>query len=317
MIRTALSLLTWFAFLITAVALMARFVPVIDHTVLFISALSPYLLVVAGTPAVLLLLSRRSWWAISVALLLVAGAVFALLPRFVGFSSAAPDSIPIRVLTANLGKGAADPQALIAVARDRADLVVVQELTPESANGLIGLESEFRYQSVEARESAAGAGIWSRYPIIDPRRDSQYMLGILSATLRVPGAASDTSVLALHVVGPWPQPIDDWRREMAELPDTLRAAADIADPGAVIVAGDFNATIDMRPFRQLLEGGFRHAGEQSGAGLTPTFPADRTVPPVIGIDHILTYNSTASDVQTVRIPGSDHLGLIATIHVPG
>jgi endonuclease/exonuclease/phosphatase (EEP) superfamily protein YafD len=225
--------------------------------------------------------------------------VFALLPRFVGSSSAAPDSIPIRVLTANLGKGAADPQALIAVARDRADLVVVQELTPESADGLFGLESEFRYQAVEARESAAGSGIWSRYPIIDPRRDSQYLLGMLSATLRVPGAASDTSVLALHVVGPWPQPIDDWRREMAELPDTLRAAADIADPGAVIVAGDFNATIDMRPFRQLLEGGFRHAGEQSGAGLTPTFPADRSVPPLIGIDHILTFNSTA----TIHVPG--------------
>ena len=317
MIRTVLSLLTWFAFLIATLALVARFVPVIDHTVLFIAALSPYLLLGAGAPAVLLLLSRRSWWAISVALLLAAGAVFALLPRFVGSNRVAPESIPIRVLTANLWEGSADPQALIAIARDRADLVVVQELTPESANALSGLESEFPYRAVDARPRAAGAGIWSRYPISNSRRDSRYQLSRRSATLRVPGAAADISVLGAHVVGPWPQPIDDWRREISKLPETLRAAAEIADRGALIVAGDFNATIDMRPFRQLLRGGFRNAGEQSGAGLTPTYPANRSVPPLIGIDHILTYNGTASDFETVRIPGSDHLGVIATIHVPG
>ncbi len=55
---------------------------------------------------------------------------------------------------------------------------------------------------------------------------------------------------------------------------------------------------------------------QAGAGLTPTTPADASVPPSIGIDHILTFQSSAIDVRTVRKPGSDHLSLIATIHVP-
>ncbi|WP_442521722.1 hypothetical protein, partial [Salmonella enterica] len=55
--------------------------------------------------------------------------------------------------------------------------------------------------------------------------------------------------------------------------------------------------------------------DQSGAGLTPTYPAGRRVPPLLGIDHILTRNSSASGVHTVRIPGTDHLGLAATIHL--
>ena len=58
------------------------------------------------------------------------------------------------------------------------------------------------------------------------------------------------------------------------------------------------------------------AAEQSGAGLTPTFPANTSTPPLIGIDHILTFNSSANDAHAVRIPGSDHLGVSATVHLP-
>jgi endonuclease/exonuclease/phosphatase family metal-dependent hydrolase len=82
------------------------------------------------------------------------------------------------------------------------------------------------------------------------------------------------------------------------------------------VAGDFNATYDMEPFRRLLRNDFRDAGEQSGAGLAASYPADSSVPPLLGIDHVLTFNSQASDAHTVRIPGSDHLGLSATVHLP-
>jgi endonuclease/exonuclease/phosphatase (EEP) superfamily protein YafD len=83
----------------------------------------------------------------------------------------------------------------------------------------------------------------------------------------------------------------------------------------VIVAGDFNATVDMKPFRRLLHNGFRDAAEQSGAGLVATYPADSAIPPLIGIDHILTFNSTARDARSVRIPGSDHLGVMAYVDV--
>ncbi len=314
---TAIFLAAWFALLTAAVALGSTLVPVVNHTVLFIVSLSPYLMIGSAALALLLLLSQRSWWSIAVAVLLTGTATVTLLPRFVGSSRAEAESIPVRMLTANLWEGAADPTALVAAARAQADVVVLQELTPRLADGLASLESDFPYRAVDAQAGAAGAGIWSRYPIVDSGHDSGYVLGMLNATLRVPGAASDTLVLSAHVVGPWPWPIGDWRREMAKLPQTLRAAARTAGPGAVIVAGDFNATADMQPFRKLLRDGYRAASEQSGAGLTPTYPANRSVPPIAGIDHILTYNSTASDARTVRIPGSDHLGMAATIHIPG
>ena len=66
--------LAWIAFLIAAVALVARYMPVVNHTVLIIGALSPYLMSGAAVAAVLLLLDRR-WWSAALALLLLAAAV--------------------------------------------------------------------------------------------------------------------------------------------------------------------------------------------------------------------------------------------------
>ena len=51
--------------------------------------------------------------------------------------------------------------------------------------------------------------------------------------------------------------------------------------GAVIVAGDFNATPDIQNYRQLLAGGHADAVQQSGAGFDPTYPADRWYPPSV------------------------------------
>jgi endonuclease/exonuclease/phosphatase family metal-dependent hydrolase len=204
------------------------------------------------------------------------------------------------------------------LARDGADLLVVVELTPESASGLTqeGLDVGFPYRVVDAQPFAAGVAIWSRYPVVRSSRIGGYQLGVVSAVIRAPQAADEAVVLAAHLTGPWPQPIDGWRQDIAEFSNTLNRIAAEAGEGAAIVAGDFNASMDMQPFRRLLENGFRDAAEQSGAGFTPTYPADSAAPPLIGIDRILTFNSSASDVQTVRIPGSDHLGLWAIVHVP-
>ena len=303
--------------LIAAAALAARFMPVRNHAVLMFAALSPYLMAGAVVSALLLLLTRR-WWAAAAAVIIASAALWVELPLFIGPDDVPANSIPIRVLTANVKEGAADPHALAAIARDRTDVLVLQELTPQLASSLTqaGLDSDFPYRALDARPYAAGIGIWSRYPISGSVRIPGYQLGVVRAAIRVPQAAADTVVLAAHLVGPWPQPIDGWRQEIGAFPAAAGETAASAGDGAALVAGDFNATIDMEPYRRLLRGDFRDAAEQSGAGLTPSYPADSALPPLIGIDHILTSNSSASDAQTVRIPGSDHLGLSATIHIP-
>ena len=84
----------------------------------------------------------------------------------------------------------------------------------------------------------------------------------------------------------------------------------------MIVPGDFNSTLDMRPFRDLLRHGYKDAAEQAGAATAPTFPANTWLPPLIAIDHILTRRSIATSLHTVAVPGSDHLALVATIKIP-
>lgn len=307
-------LLAWFAFLIGTVAMTSRFVPVVNHAVLAVSAFSPYLSIgAAAVSAVVLLMLKSTGWA-AVPIALAVAAVAVQLPLF---TASEPGSGPtLRVLTINAKEGAADPGALAAEARERADVVAVQELTSELADELDDrLASDFPFRAVNPGTSAEGTGIWSRHPIASSRRIPGYRLGTTSATVRVPGAAADTVVLSVHLVGPWPYPISGWRQELARLPQTLAEASRAAGSGAVIVAGDFNATRDMAPYRGLLRDGYQDAVDLAGSGLTPTFPGDGAMPAMLGIDHILIDNGSASGVRTVRIPGSDHLGLTATVHL--
>lgn len=302
--------------MVAAVAMAARFLPVVNHAVLIVAALAPYLTIAAAALATTALLFARSWWAAGAAAALLAVAVAVQGPLFFGSDKAPADSVPVRVLTVNLAMGKADPDALVAAAREQADVLVVQELTPELADQVAGIESDLPHRAVDARPSAAGVGIWSRYPIERFSRDPGYELGVLTASLRVPGVASEVRVMAAHVAGPWPQSINRWRTEMAALRKTLAALAKTAGDGSAIVAGDLNATTDMLPFRRLLAQGFGDAAEQSGAGWAGTYPADGSVPPLIRIDHILTRNASATDLRTVPITGTDHLGVAATVHIP-
>ena len=286
----------------------------LNHPILLIAAFAPYLAIAAAVLAVPLLFTRHRL--IATAALGLAVAVLAWqVPLYIGSGRPPADTIGIRVLTANLRDGSANAQALAALSRNT-DLLIVQELSPELADDLAVLESEFPYRVLDPRPHAAGAGVFSRYPIVRSSRDDGYVLGLLTLTVRPPGSASDVTVLNVHLAGPYPQPIDRWRQEIAALRTTMSEEPNGTGREAVIVAGDFNASLDMRPFRQLLRDGFTEAREHSGAGLLPTFPADRMWPPLVGIDHILTLNAATTDVRTERIPGTDHLGLRATVHVP-
>lgn len=304
------------SFALGTVGLVARYLPVTNHVVLFLAALSPFLMPAAFLAAVLFIVTHH-WWAAALAVLLSMAVGAVMGPQFVRSGQLAGSTVPIRVLTANL-HDTADPAAVAAAAREHADILLVQELNPDLADALTEryLSTDFPYRVLDAKPEAAGVGIWSRYPLTHGSRISRYPLGAITATVRAPGAAADTVVMSIHLAGPWPQPIDDWRRDIAAVPETLRQVAADAGSGTVIVGGDFNATSGMKPFRDLLRDGFRNAAEQSGDGFTATYPADGPVR-LIGIDHILTRNGGATDARSVTIAGTDHRGLAATIHVPG
>jgi endonuclease/exonuclease/phosphatase (EEP) superfamily protein YafD len=284
---------------------------------LFLAAASPYLLLCAPVAAVLLLWRRR-WVLASSAVGLTVATVAIQLPMYVGPDAIRDSGVEVRVMTANIYMGMADAGHLVRSARDHADVIGIQELTPSAVDRLsaAGLNSSFPYRYLEARGASAGVGMWSRYPIQAPRRIVGYDMAFLSAQVRIPGVSTSPTFVVAHIPGPWPYPIDNWRRDLDRLPTTLRRIGEHADRGSVIVAADVNSTADMRPFRALLHDGYRDAAEQSGAGIKPTFPADARLPPLVAIDHIFTRDCAATSVHTVAIPGSDHRGLVATVVVP-
>jgi endonuclease/exonuclease/phosphatase (EEP) superfamily protein YafD len=302
--------------LIAGLGLVARFLPIPNHLVLIAAVASPYLLLGAPLGALLLALARR-WTLAGLAAVLTTAAVATQAPLFIGEGTEG-NGIRIRVMTANLYLGQADAAALVKTASANADVLAVQELTHDEVARLsaAGVDKVFPYRALDARDHASGGGVWSRYPISESKRVDGYTLAMVRVRLRIDGVAVDPMVLVAHLSGPWPQPIDDWTRELSDMPGTLRTASEAAGSGCVMVAGDFNSTFDMARFRRLLRGGYRDATEQAGAGWRSTYPADARVPPFMGIDHILTARCTATSTATVALPGSDHRGLVATVDMP-
>ncbi|MDO3636506.1 endonuclease/exonuclease/phosphatase family protein [Mycolicibacterium arseniciresistens] len=315
--RILLTVLGVLALGAAALGLAARYVPIDGHAVLIVASAAPYLMLAAPVAVALLGLGRR-WVLTGLAALLSVTLLVVMLPRYLGSEHAAESSVQLRVLTANLGMGRADPRALAAAANATADVLVVEEMTAEAATGLsrAGLDRAFPHRMLDPHPMAGGIGVWSRHPITDSGFVEDYTLSTLRMRIQVPGVAIAPTVVAIHLPAPWPMPIGAWRRDLARLPATLRELGGQAGAGAVIVAGDLNATMDMAPFRRLLDEGYRTATEQAGAGLGRTFPGGRRIPPVLGIDHVLVRNCVATSARTVGLPGSDHLGLLVGVEVP-
>ena len=317
MIRAFATALGLLAFVVGAVGLASRYLPITNEVVLVVAAASPYL-TAAGVVALILFALARRWVLTIAAALLCVVTIGVQLPRFIGPERMDVPSVAVRVVTANLGFGQADSSAVAELGRSSADVLVIQELTPEAAAGLssAGLDQTFPHRLINPEAKAFGIGLWSRYPIVDSAHVEGYQMPMLRARIQVPGVRFAPTLLAVHLAAPWVQPLHIFGDDMARFPATLRDVARDAGSGAVIVAGDLNSTIDMQPFRKFLDEGYRDAGEQVGAGLTRTYPSKPWRKPMIGIDHVLVYNCVASSVHTVPVPGSDHRGLATVVEVP-
>lgn len=317
MIRVLATVLGALAFAVALAGLVSRYLPVSHEIVLILAAASPYL-TAAGIAAMTLLAVARRWVPTILAATLSVVMLAVLAPRYFGPEKTEVPSVALRVVTANLGMGRADARAVVELAEALADVLVVQEMTPEAANAMsaAGIDSVFGHRVIDPRPMADGIGIWSRHPVVASAAVDGYQMPMLSARIRWPGVRFEPTLLAVHLAAPWVQPLRWFQNDIARLPGTLRALAQNAGSGAVIVAGDLNASYDMRPFRQLLDAGYRDAAEQAGAGLTRSYPSKPWRPPVVGIDHVLVHNCAAMSAYTVALPGSDHRGLAATVEIP-
>jgi endonuclease/exonuclease/phosphatase (EEP) superfamily protein YafD len=273
----------------------------------------------AASAVAVALAASVAWWLAG--LLAIPAAVLAAgqLPRRrtpAHRSPAVPAGPEIRILTLNALFGAADPAATVcAIRRLKVDVFAVQELTPGLVGGLAraGLGELLPSSHVEPDPGAAGAGLWCRWeltplpPVAGLRfvaPSARIMLGDVPVILR-----------AVHPVAPIMGRQRDWHRDLGRLRDAMTAAE--AD-GPQVVAGDFNASRDHRPFRDILAAGFADSADIARRRPWPgfTWPANRRWPPLMRLDHILVSPGiTVSEARTVKIPGTDHRAVLAVLEL--
>jgi len=306
----------WLSLGTIALGLVARHLPFASRPVVIGAALFPYL-ALAGPLSVIVFSLRRRWLLVGASATVTAAAIATQIPQHLSHKSenARRGVVPVRVMSVNLCLGRASAASLVGSALENADVVAVQELTPEGLARLsaAGMDAAFPYRHVYPRPGAHGIGLWSKFALSQAWTIAAPRMPFAAAKIAVPGAHADPLLVVVHVTNPWH--IDGWAADIRRLSNALREAEDWSEGAAVIVAGDFNSTLDMRPFRDVLRLGYRDAARQAGAGFTLTFPGSMPVPPLAAIDHILVRRCTAVTARTLIVPGSDHRALVATITI--
>ncbi|MFG1948079.1 endonuclease/exonuclease/phosphatase family protein [Nonomuraea sp. NPDC048826] len=273
---------------------------------------TPYAAAGSLIPLMIAALGRRRA-AAAVALLTSTMLGFSVLPRTLGVAEAT-EGRPFRVLTVNLLFGRADARAVMDLVRElRPDVLNTQELTPGAVDELdsAGLKELMPHRVLMAEWNASGSGIFSRHPM-EPLPDALPELeghNMPVARLALPGGAP-VEFYDVHPVPPIGRHAGAWQTALEALPGT-------SDGPVRILAGDFNASLDHTPMRRLLARGYKDAADQVGAGLIPTWPANRRIPPIITIDHVLVDGRAGVKAVSVHdVPGTDHRAVFAELSVP-
>ena len=275
-------------------------------------AFTPYAtiaaLLVAGVA-----LALRNWAAATVAIAAMIFLAALVLPRAIGDGTVeASGHETLTVLSTNIHRGTADPEALVAlVDRYRPDLLSVQELTPRFARDLrqAGLLDRLPHAILEVRRGSSGAGLYSLLPMHELAGEQPFFFRMPRAALRLPDGRQ-LRVVGIHPYPPGRGNTDIWSEAIESLPSAGRGAP-------WVLVGDFNATLDVSQFRELIDRGYRDAGEVAGEGLTPTFPAEGHMIPPVTIDHVLADRRLGIVEYDVEgIPGSDHRAVEAELALP-
>jgi endonuclease/exonuclease/phosphatase (EEP) superfamily protein YafD len=275
---------------------------------------TPYVAAAAVAAAALALAVRRPVPAAVAAIAAIClGA--AVLPRQFGDGTvSAAGRRTLNVLAANVHRGRADPAGVVHLVDELdPDVLTIEEYTPRFGRGLTaaGLDSRLPHHVLDAAKSSSGTAIYSRFPL---RRlpTANYRFRMARAEASLPGGRR-LRIVAVHPFPPVnPTVTGEWEEVLSTLPP-----GDHGTPW--LLAGDFNATFDQAPFRELVGRGYRDAGEVAGKGLDATFPATGSLlPPPITIDHILADERFGIvKYEDEPLPDSDHHAIFAELALPG
>lgn len=222
----------------------------------------------------------------------------------------------LRVLSANLWNGGADPQAFAALVEDlQPDIVAVQELGARQAEALAAVMPHGR---LEPAEKYMGMGIAARRPstvvrLTLPYRDAQV------AMVTVGSGAGDSrtiEVVNVHVRAPHNLPrirsVLDRRGQLQGLMRHIDGTPDQVR----IVMGDFNATPLWPLYRRVaarMTDAAIDAARRNGGRTAPTWGPWPGAPRLLRIDHVFVTGMSAEHFRVVSVPGGDHSAVVADL----
>ncbi len=195
--------------------------------------------------------------------------------------------------------------ALATLAASGAQVAVLIEVLPSDEIALRG-DPRWPHQSWHHDPDWNGSAILSVHPldqvvVVDPRHAA-----LVTTSLTIAGRS-----LLLIAVHPFaPESLAHTRERNAQCARLTQLVA--SDPRPVVVAGDFNLTVGNPAWRDL----HRVGGLLRCHGAAPaTYPA-WLGGLGIAIDHVLVRGLALRSLAAVRLPGSDHRGVLAEIVVP-
>lgn len=268
-------------------------------------AFTPQMLVLMAIPLLAALAMRARY--MFIVLVAVAGILVALLiPRALGNEQPEARGQTIKIFSANLLAGAAQPEPLVAaIERTDPDIIALQEATPENLATLkaAGVMKDRPHFSGVPEFGTRGYFTLSRWPLkVIP---GSGLLGDNWPEMRV----GNTGMIFRNIHPSPPLKYGNtpkWKATLAEIPSSR---------GNRFISGDFNSTLDHRAFRAVLDRGYRDAADQTGNGFKWTWVVTRTGRLVI--DHVLV--PPGVDVQSfevIDLPGSDHNAVAARVQLP-
>lgn len=230
----------------------------------------------------------------------------------------------LRILTANLWNGNADPERFAElVEREGVDVACVQELAPEQTeplaavlpHGVLEPARDYKGMGIALRRPAAVETLPLHYrPLRAARLDPQHW----------PGLAEPVSIWNVHVRAPhsFPQPAA-WATRRAQLRGLLDHLANGSAGPRLLLVGDFNATPVWPVYRHVarqLEDVVLASARRAGRSPARTWgPFWRRAPwlRLLRIDHAFGRGIAVSRVRSFHVPGSDHDALCVDLELEG
>ena len=269
---------------------------------------------------------------VGLVLLLVAGAHGGVLVAR-GLRQRPVDAGAVSVLSLNTEREGADVEAVAGLADAvGADVLVLPETTQRYGRRLAEALTEKKRSGAQPQGFAVFSDTSMPSDLaeqgIDQNSDPAYSTTVLVAsrlggyrqveesagagfgTVRLEPESGDGPVIVgAHTYPPLPGAMTWWRSSVTDVASLCRRPS-----AGLIVAGDFNATRDHAPLRNL--GGCTSAGEQAGIGGLATWPSS-TGTTLLGatIDHVLVDGTVweGKKGRVVTIPGTDHRAVVVQL----